>query len=196
MPFNWFVVKMKYDYNRNVNWKNDLEIGSKQESKFEIFMKSFGYVVEDKTGIKEYQDKDIDYLCSRSNLSNTFEVKQDKTLAKFGYNIRRLCIEDISSIKDRFGNVINSDGWFRICKADYIVIGNSETEMYMYSMVDLREYIDLFTGDDSRVHYYQLGNSMIHGVYQKKFDDWLINNAKVCKVFYLDSNKCKSRKNI
>ena len=187
---------MKYDYKRNVNWKNDLEIGSKQESKFETFMKSFGYLVQDVSQIKEYQDKDIDYICNRSNISKTFEVKQDKTLAKFGYNIRRLCIEDISSIKDRFGNVINSDGWFRICKADYIVIGNSETEMYMYKFDDVREYINLFKGDKDRVIYYQLGNSMMFGLYQKKFDDWLIDNDRVCKVFYLDSNKCKCRKDV
>lgn len=187
---------MKYDYKRNVSWKNDLEIGSKQESKFEIFMKSFGYLVQDVSQIKEYQDKDIDYICSRSNISKTFEVKQDKTLAKFGYNIRRLCIEDISSIKDRFGNVINSDGWFRKCKSDYLVIGNSANEMYMYSFNDVKTYIDLFAGNDSIIHYYQLGNSMIHGVYQQKFDKWLIDNNKICKVFYLDSNKCISRKDV
>lgn len=185
---------MKYEYKRNVNWNNDLVIGSKQESKFELFMKSFGYAVENTTKLLEYQEKDIDYICSRKDLSCTFEVKQDKTLAKYNYNIRRLCIEDISSIKDRFGNAINSDGWYRKCKADYLIIGNSDNEMFMYRLSDVREYIDLFTGDEDRVIYYQLGNSMIFGLYQKLFDKWLIDNNKVCKVFYLDKNVCKSRK--
>jgi membrane-bound inhibitor of C-type lysozyme len=187
---------MKYEYKRDVNWKKDLEIGSKQESKFEVFMKSFGYVVEDVSKVKEYQDKSIDYVCSKNNISKTFEIKQDKTLSKFGYDRRRLCIEDISSIKDKYGNVVNTNGWYRKCKADYLIIGNSENEMFMYRFDDLKEYIDLFSGDDSIIHYYQLGNSMIHGVYQQKFDKWLIDNNKVCKVFYLDSNKCKCRKDV
>ena len=188
---------MKYDYKRDVNWKKDLEIGSKQESKFEVFMKSFGYVCEDLSKVNEYQNIDVDFkVTNLKGISNLFEVKQDKTLAKFGYNRRRLCIEDISSVKDCKGNVMNSDGWYRKSKADYLVIGNSDNEMFMYRLADVREYIDLFAGNDSIIHYYQLGNSMIHGIYQKKFDEWLINNDRVCKVFYLDSNKCRCRKDV
>ncbi len=188
---------MQYEYKRDVNWKKDLEIGSKQESKFETFMKSFGYVVEDVSKIPEYQDMDIDFkVTNTKDICNLFEVKQDKTLVKFGYDRRRLCIEDISSIKDRYNNVVNTNGWYRKCKADYLVIGNSEAEMYMYRLADVKEYIDLFAGNDSIIHYYQLGNSMIHGVYQQKFDKWLIDNNKICKVFYLDSNKCISRKDV
>lgn len=188
---------MQFEYKRDVNWKKDLEIGSKQESKFETFMKSFGFVVEDVSKIPEYQDMDIDFkVTNTKGICNTFEIKQDKTLSKFGYDKRRLCIEDISSVKDRYGNVVNTIGWYRKCKSDYLVIGNSANEMYMYRFDDVKTYIDLFAGNDSIIHYYQLGNSMIHGVYQQKFDKWLIDNNKVCKVFYLDSNKCVKRKDV
>lgn len=188
---------MKYEYKRDVNWNNDLKIGSNGEDRFANFMVRFGYVVEDTSKIPEYQDIDVDFkVTNTKGTTNLFEVKRDKTLAKFGYDKRRLCIEDISSIKDRFGNVINTNGWYRKCKSDYIIIDGSETEMYMYKLSDIKEYINLFAGNDSRVHYYQLGNSMIHGVYQKLFDDWLIDNDKICKVFYLDKNVCMSRKNI
>lgn len=188
---------MQFEYKRDVNWKKDLEIGSKQESKFEVFMKSFGYVCEDLSDVKEYQDIDCDFkVTNTKGVTNLFEVKQDKTLAKFGYDRRRLCIEDISSIKDRYGNVINTDGWYRKCKSDYIVIGNNDSKMYMYKLADVREYIGLFAGDKDKVIYYQLGNSMMFGLYQKKFDEWLIDNNKVCKIFYLDSNKCVKRKDV
>lgn len=188
---------MQFEYKRDVDWKKDLDIGSKQESKFETFMKSFGYVVEDLSKVKEFQQIDVDFrVTNKKGISNLFEVKQDKTLAKFGYDKRRLCIEDISSIKDRFNNVVSTAGWYRKCKADYLVIGNNDSKMYMYKLADVREYIDLFTGDKDRVIYYQLGNSMMFGVYQQKFDEWLIDNNKICKVFYLDSNKCISRKDV
>ncbi len=188
---------MKYDYKRDVNWNKDLEIGKKQESKFEVFMKSFGCLVEDLSKVPEYQDIDVDFkVTNTKGVSNLFEVKQDKTLAKHDYNRRRLVIEDVSSIKDRYNNVVNTNGWYRKCKADYLVIGNSKDEMYMYRFDDVKTYIDLFAGNDSIIYYYQLGNSMIHGVYQQKFDKWLIDNDRVCKVFYLDSNKCKCRKDV
>ena len=188
---------MQYEYKRDVNWKKDLEIGSKQESKFETFMKSFGYVVEDVSKVKEYQQIDVDFKVTNSKgISNLFEIKQDKTLAKHDYVRRRLIIEDISSVKDRYGNVVNTNGWYRKCKADYIIISNGDSKMYMYRLEDIKEYIDLFAGNKDRVIYYQLGNSMMFGLYQKKFDEWLIDNNKICKVFYLDSNKCVSRKDV
>ncbi len=189
---------MQYEYKRDVNWKKDLAIGSKQESKFEIFMKSFGYVVEDVSKVKEYQQIDVDFKVTNTTkgVTNLFEVKQDKTLAKHDYVRRRLIIEDISSVKDRYGNVVNTNGWYRKCKSDYIVIGNNDSKMYMYKLADVREYIGLFAGNKDRVIYYQLGNSMMFGLYQKKFDSWLIDNNKICKVFYLDSNKCRCRKDV
>ena len=188
---------MQHEYKRNVDWKKDLEIGKKQESKFEIFMKSFNYIVEDVSKIPEYQQIDVDFKVTNSKgVSNLFEVKQDKTLAKHDYVRRRLIIEDISSVKDRYGNVVNTNGWYRKCKADYIIISNGDSKMYMYRLEDIKAYIDLFAGNKDRVTYYQLGNSMMYGLYQKKFDEWLIDNNKICKVFYLDSNKCKCRKDV
>ena len=189
---------MQFEYKRDVNWKKDLDIGSKQESKFEVFMKSFGYVCEDLSDVKEYQDIDCDFkVTNTKGVTNLFEVKQDKTLAKHDYVRRRLIIEDISSVKDRYGNVVNTNGWYRKCKADYLIISNGDSKMYMYRLEDIKAYIDLYYGkDDSRVCYYPLGNSIMFGIYQKKFDKWLIDNNKICKVFYLDSNKCISRKDV
>ena len=189
---------MQYEYKRDVDWNKDLEIGKIGEDRFTNFMVKFGYKVENLSKIPEYQAIDVDFkVTNTKGTTNLFEVKRDKTLAKFDYDRRRLCIEDISSIKDKLGIVVNTAGWYRKCKSDYIIIDGSDNELYMYKLSDIKEYINLYYGkDESRVVYYPLGNSMMFGLYQKKFDNWLIDNDKICKVFYLNSNKCKSRKNI
>ena len=97
------------------------------------YLKDIGYTVQDVTQNPAYYGKDIDFIVTKDNQSDTIEVKWDSRISNTG----NMFIETSSDINKR------KDGWFRFCEADYLFYGDSVNKLfYVISMEDIKDYLD------------------------------------------------------
>lgn len=90
----------------------DLEKGKCGEQLVKAALTNLGHTVEDVSDIREYQQKDIDFLLTKNNTSTTLEVKNDIKSCSTG----NIFIETYN--RNNYSR--NYLGWYYYCEADYL----------------------------------------------------------------------------
>lgn len=91
---------------------NDLEVGKRGEKAVAAALLKRGHTVEDLSGCREYQQKDIDFRLTKNDITITLEVKNDIRSNTTG----NVFVETLN----RNNLSRNYDGWFCYCEADYL----------------------------------------------------------------------------
>lgn len=117
-----------------VSFQQRVEIGRSGEEIVAEFFRNRGITVEDKTDVREYQIKDIDFLLTnKEGQKCSIEVKTDFLMYKTG----NLFFESVYH-KD-FGD---SKGWLDYCEADYICFFDAVNRiLYIYDYKNGKELI-------------------------------------------------------
>ena len=105
--------------------------GKEGERLFSKLMAAKGYSVEDVSGNEQYFAKDIDFIITNPlGEVKTFEVKWDYKISKY----ENLFLE----IQNPRSRQWNGQGWWKHCKADYLVYGDAvNRKFYIIPMVEL-----------------------------------------------------------
>jgi len=92
--------------------------GNKTEDSIKRLFSDKGFIVQDCSTVKEYQEQDIDFLVKSPQNGNTlaYEVKSDNVIAKSGNVALEMYMQRATGIKN---------GWYNYCKADYLVYCDS-----------------------------------------------------------------------
>lgn len=124
--------------------------GKQGEVLFKSMLANRGYQIIDVSDNEEYFSKDIDLIVTSptTNSTRTFEIKWDSKISK----TRNLYLETFNINSKQW----NYDGWWKHCKADYLVYGDSVNQIfYIFHLGDLRERVDklvcrkAYCGNDS-----------------------------------------------
>lgn len=91
-------------------------IGQKTEEAVIRYLEHRGHIVQDVTGEKEYQKRDIDCLLEHEGQKASLEIKSDSKLHSSG----NFFFEEGFDRKSGFRK-----GWFNYCEADFICIYDS-----------------------------------------------------------------------
>lgn len=91
---------------------NDLKVGQNGEQFVATALTKLGHNVEDVSGKREYQLKDIDFIISKDGASTTLEVKNDVRSCDTG----NFFIETYNSNNTSRNNL----GWYYYCESDYL----------------------------------------------------------------------------
>lgn len=108
------------------------------EIKAYLYLQSQGYFVEDLTDNPKFWKQDIDFSAEKNGKLEYIEVKWDNRI----HQTNNMYVETQTDIDN------NKDGWFNICKADYIFYGDSYNNLfYKFKFSDLKDYIEKHNND-------------------------------------------------
>lgn len=117
------------------NFNEDLKKAEISEMKFYEKAKTYSkYTVEDVRNDKAYQEIDVDFVMTRKSTGEriNIEIKSDDGIAKYG----NILLEEISN------RYINSNGWWRKTKADWLLFYMPQKGYYYKIKVkDIKEYL-------------------------------------------------------
>ena len=110
--------------------------GKDGEELFKKIMAKKGFELKDVSDVKEYQDKDIDFIYeARNGKVQTFEVKRDTRI----YETHNIFVEYIVVFKDK---VEYSKGYLFKSEADILAYNDSHCKLfYIIDLPQLKKYV-------------------------------------------------------
>ena len=125
----------------NSNSYETTALGATSESLVQLFLTERGWLVENLSQDKQYQQKDIDFLATKDGETRTVEVKQDNRCGQTG----NFLLETITNCRT------GGKGWFAKTQADYIIFHNTiGGELLTTATNYLRAYLAM-PGNQSRL---------------------------------------------
>lgn len=114
-------------------FQRDLEEAKKGEQKVRQLLEDKGWIVQDVSDEKEYQQQDIDFIITKDGRTHTIEVKYDGLIAATG----NFFLELQSSMEYK------TPGWFSICQADMVFyVDKQNNVVHIFSMKDMKEFVE------------------------------------------------------
>lgn len=142
-----YTNRDKKSQNTKAERENDYAAAKTSENSFlQHYKKKFGVELEDKSGDKRYQHRDIDFIAETSLGEIAYECKNDTTCFA-GKCTGNLFFETTASYTYKNGVKDIRDGWWKLTEADWLVVMYSfdEKEEYgceMFYVDKLREIFD------------------------------------------------------